>query len=163
MLDPTTSSACFAVKHMTVATFSSRFGTFDANLEVTARTADLRGTVDVSSLVVHESDLSATLRSPDFFDLDRYRKITYRSTSIQRQDDELLVDGELTIKGNAQTIRAVATTELPGVAQSHAARLRMTLVAVIDRTQFGLSTEAPSAAGLADDVELTVELDFIRR
>jgi polyisoprenoid-binding protein YceI len=50
-LDPTHSSATFALKHMAVATFRGVFDKFDATLTVDQDSAELRGTVDVTSLV----------------------------------------------------------------------------------------------------------------
>ncbi len=44
--------------------------------------------------------MQAHLGSPDFFDLERYPEITFRSTSIRRHGDEVIIDGDLTIKGN---------------------------------------------------------------
>src|SRR6201987_1237978 len=98
-LDPTHSSASFAVKHMVVATFRGHFDQFDATLDVADDgVAQLTGTVDARSIVVKDENLQAHLGSPDFFDIHRYPDIIFRSTSIRREGDELIVDGELTIK-----------------------------------------------------------------
>lgn len=84
-LDPTHSSASFAVKHMAVATFRGRFEKFDATLTVEEDSAELRGTVDAGSVVVKDENLQAHLGSPDFFDIERYPEIEFRSTSLRRQ------------------------------------------------------------------------------
>ena len=49
-LDPTHSSAGFAVKHMAVSTFRGRFEKFDATLTVGQDWAELVGVVDAGSL-----------------------------------------------------------------------------------------------------------------
>ena len=59
-LDPTHSSAHFAVKHMVVATFRGRFDRFDAELTVAEDRAELRGTVDATSIVVKDENLQGT-------------------------------------------------------------------------------------------------------
>jgi polyisoprenoid-binding protein YceI len=64
-LDPTHSSASFAVKHMAVATFRGRFEKFDATLVVDEDSAELVGTVQAGSLVVKDENLQAHLGSPD--------------------------------------------------------------------------------------------------
>jgi polyisoprenoid-binding protein YceI len=143
-LDATHSSASFAVKHMVVATFRGRFEQFDATLTVDeSGEAKLVGTVKSDSIVVKDENLAGHLKAPDFFDTERYEDISYVSRSIRREGDELIVDGELTIKGT----------------------IGVTLDAVIDRTKFGLNWNAPLPKGgfaLADDVKLTVELELAK-
>src|ERR1700693_3961476 len=98
-LDPTHSSASFAVKHMVVATFRGRFEDLDAALTVAEDgSARLTGTVAAGSIVVKDENLQAHLGSPDFFDTERYPELRFVSTSIRRSGDELVLDGELTIK-----------------------------------------------------------------
>jgi polyisoprenoid-binding protein YceI len=164
-LDPTHSSASFAVKHMAVATFRGRFEKFDATFTVDENSAELLGTVDVSSLHVKDENLQAHLASPDFFDLERYPEISYRSISVRRQGDELVADGELTIKGHTRVVEGRGTIEGPGVTLSGAVSLGVTLETIIDRTEFGLAFNAPLPSGgvaVANDVKLTIELELIQ-
>ena len=85
---------------MVVATFRGRFDNFDATLTVTEDGAELVGTVDASSIVVKDENLQGHLGSPDFFDIEHYpRAHASARRNIRRDGDELIVDGELTIKG----------------------------------------------------------------
>jgi polyisoprenoid-binding protein YceI len=164
-LDPTHSSASFAVKHMVVATFRGRFEKFDATLAVDETSAQLVGTVDASSIVVKDENLQAHLGAPDFFDVERYPEITFRSDSIRREGDALTVDGQLTIKGNTHALEGRGTIAGPAVTLGDATKLGITLEAVIDRTEFGLNWNAPLPQGgfaVANDVKLTVELELVR-
>src|SRR5882672_3434025 len=98
-LDPVHSSANFAVKHMVVATFRGHFDKLDAALTVDGDGAgQLVGTVDAGSIVVKDENLQAHLGSPDFFDTERYPELRFASRTIRRDGDELVIDGELTIK-----------------------------------------------------------------
>ena len=162
-LDHTHSSAIFAVKHMVVATFRGRFDNFDATLTADDTSAELVGTVDVTSLVVKDENLQAHLGSPDFFDVERYPEIGFRSTSIRRDGDELTIDGELTIKGITRPLEARGTIAGPAVTFGDVPKLGITLDAIIDRTAFGLEWNAPLPKGgfaLENDVKLTVELEL---
>ncbi len=164
-LDPTHSSASFAVKHMVVATFRGRFEHFDATLTVDEDSAELVGTVDASSLVVKDENLQGHLGSPDFFDLERYPEIAFRSTRIRREADELIIDGELTIKGNTHPLEARGTIAGPAVTLGDFVKLGITLEAVIDRTQYGLNWNAPLPKGgfaVDNEVKLTVELELVQ-
>jgi polyisoprenoid-binding protein YceI len=164
-LDPTHSTAGFAVKHMAVSTFRGRFEKFDATLTVGQDSAELVGIVDAGSLVVKDGNLQAHLGSPEFFDIERYPEITFHSTSIRSEGEELIADGQLTIKGNTRAVEARGTIAGPAVTLGDVTKLGLTLETVIDRTQFGLSWNAPLPRGgfaVANDVKLIVELELIR-
>jgi polyisoprenoid-binding protein YceI len=158
-LDPVHSSASFAVKHMVVSTFRGRFEHFDATLT----DGKLVGTVDVSSIVVKDENLAAHLQSPEFFDAERHPELRFESSDIRRDGDEIVVDGELTIKGITKPIEARGTIEGPVATFGDVNKVGLTLEAIIDRTEFGLNWNAPLPKGgfaLANDVKLIVELEL---
>jgi polyisoprenoid-binding protein YceI len=163
-LDPTHSSASFAVKHMVVATFRGRFEQIDATLVVDEDgKGRLEGTVDAGSIVVKDENLQAHLGSPDFFDTERHPQLRFSSDSIRRDGDELVLDGELTIKDHTHPVEARGTITDPHETLGGAIKIGVTLETVIDRTQFGLEWNAPLPKGgfaLANDVKLTVELEL---
>ncbi len=166
-LDPVHSSAGFAVKHMVVATFRGRFDDFDATLTVDeAGNASLSGAVQVDSLQVKDENLKAHLGAPDFFDAERYPEIRFEASQIEIGDDGALkVTGDLTIKDQTHPLQATGTITGPAVTLGDVTKLGITLETVIDRTQYGLSWNAPLPKGgvaVADDVKLTVELELAR-
>ena len=163
VLDPVHSSASFAVKHMVVSTFRGRFEKFDATLT----DGKLVGTVDVGSIVVKDENLAAHLQSPEFFDAERHPELRFESTDIRRtgDGDEVVVDGELTIKGITKPVEARGTLEGPAVTFGDVNKVGLTLEAIIDRTEFGLNWNAPLPKGgfaLANDVNLIVELELAK-
>src|ERR1700734_2197757 len=84
-LDPTHSSASFAVKHMVVATFRGHFEQFDATLTVDQDGhGQFSGTADAGSISVKDENLQAHLGSPDFFDIDRHPQLSFPSKEIRR-------------------------------------------------------------------------------
>ena len=161
VLDPVHSSASFAVKHMVVSTFRGRFENFDATLT----DGKLVGTVDVGSIVVKDEILAAHLQSPEFFDAERHPELRFESSEIRPtgEGDEIVVDGELTIKGITKPVEARGTLEGPAVTFGDVNKVGLTLEAIIDRTEFGLNWNAPLPKGgfaLANDVKLIVELEL---
>ena len=161
VLDPIHSSASFAVKHMVVSTFRGRFEKFDATLI----DGKLTGTVDVGSIVVKDENLAAHLQSPEFFDAERHPELRFESSEIRPtgEGDEIVVDGELTIKGITKPVEARGTLEGPAVTFGDVNKVGLTLEAIIDRTEFGLNWNAPLPKGgfaLANDVKLIVELEL---
>jgi polyisoprenoid-binding protein YceI len=163
-LDPTHSSAGFAVKHMGISTFRGRFEHFDASLTVSEDgVAELAGTVRADSIVVKDENLQAHLGSPDFFDSERYPELKFVSRSLRRAGQELVAEGELTVKDQTHPVEARGSITDPAETLGGPVKVGVTLEAIIDRTQFGLNWNAPLPKGgfaLANEVKLTVELEL---
>lgn len=165
-LDPVHSSVGFAVKHMAVATFRGRFEDYDVAL--TAGDDDgarLVGSVKVDSLKVKDENLAAHLTSPEFFDAERYPELRFESTAFRLQGDELVVDGELTIRDVTRRVEARGAVGEPLEDPYGNVHLGLSLTTVVDRTAFGLNWQATMPKGgkvLANDVRLEIELELIR-
>jgi polyisoprenoid-binding protein YceI len=160
------STVGFAVKHMVVSTFRGRFETYEATLIAGEDgTLRLEGRVSADSIAVKDSNLAAHLRAPDFFDTERHPDITFASTLVRAADGELIVDGELTIKGHTRPIEARGTLTEPHVTLGDIEKVGLELEAIVDRTEYGLTWNAPLPKGgfaLANEVKLQVSLELAR-
>jgi polyisoprenoid-binding protein YceI len=160
------SAASFAVKHMVVSTFRGRFEDFNAVLTVGEDgTAHLDGTVDANAIVVKDENLAGHLKSPDFFDTERYPEIKFSSLRLTREGNDVTLEGDLTIKGQTEKVTGKGTIEGPHEDIAGNTKVGLALETVIDRTKFGLNWNAPLPKGgfaLADDVKLTVELELAK-
>lgn len=162
--DKVHSTIGFAVKHSGVATFRGSFTDYDATLTVRDGEPRLTGVVRAASVDVRDKNLAGHLQSPDFFDVERTPEIRFTSTSFRPSDDgTLVVDGELTIKGQTRPVeaRGSITPAHEGLAGNLVAGIQ--LETLIDRTAFGLNWNAPLPSGgvaLANDVKLLVDLEF---
>ena len=79
--------------------------------------------------------------------------------------DELVVDGNLTIKGDTRPVEARGTFTAPHEDPWGNTRLGVTLEAVVDRSHFGLTWNNPLPKGglaLANDVRLHVDLQLVK-
>jgi polyisoprenoid-binding protein YceI len=163
-IDKVHSNVGFAVKHMVVSTFRGRFEDYDATLTAAEDgTLRLEGSVKAGSIAVKDENLAAHLTAPDFFDTANHPDIRFASTLVRTENGELIVDGELTIKGHTRPIEARGTITEPVVTLGDIAKLGIELEAIVDRTEYGLSWNAPLPKGgfaLANDVKLHVELEF---
>jgi polyisoprenoid-binding protein YceI len=163
-LDPVHSSAAFAVKYM-VSTFRTTFDRFDATLDTTGGEPKLTGTVDPASIVIKDENFKGHLMSPDFFDVQNHPEITFESTGFRREGDELVVDGDLTIKGRTQRVVGRGVLTEPHQDLHGNDRIGVQLEAVVDRDAFGVSWNAPLPSGglaLAKEVRLVVELFLVK-
>jgi polyisoprenoid-binding protein YceI len=142
------SSAGFAVKYV-VSTFRGSVEELSATLE----DGVLSGSTKIASVKV----------SPDFFDAEQFPEISFSSTSITADGDQVSLDGELTLKGVSKPIHATGTLEGPAEDFMGNTRLGFTLETTIDRTEYGVSWNADLPNGgkaLSDEVTLQVELEF---
>jgi polyisoprenoid-binding protein YceI len=157
---PVHSSAGFAVKYV-VGSFRGRFEDVYAELV----DGQLKGAANVASISVKEENLVAHLQAPDFFDLERYPEISFSSSKLDIDGERVELDGELTMKGVSRPLHATGTVKGPIEDFAGNTRLGFTLETTVDRTQFGLNWNMDLPGGgraLADEVTLTVELEFIR-
>ena len=163
-VDPIHSTVSFAVKYM-ASTFRTEFDRYEATLDTTGDEPRLYGSVAPDSIVIKDPNFHAHLQSPDFFDTERHPAITFESTSFRVDGDELVVDGDLTIKG--ETRRIEGRGELTPLHEDlHGKeRVGVRLEAAIDRSHFGVSWNAPLPKGglaLANETKLVVDLFLIK-
>ena len=165
-VDKTHSHVGFAVKHMVVSTFRGRFEDYDATLTANEDgTLRLEGRVSADSISVKDENLATHLKAPDFFDTERHPYVTFSSTLIRAENNALIVDGELTIKGHTRPIEARGTISEPAVTFGDVEKIGIELEAIVDRTEYGLDWNAPLPKGgfaLANEVKLVVELELAR-
>jgi polyisoprenoid-binding protein YceI len=155
------STVGFAVEYM-AGTFAGTFSEIDANVT----DGVLNGSAKVASVQVKDPNLEAHLQSPEFFDVERYPELTFRSSSIARRANELTIDGEITIKGHTEPVEITGTISEPIPDPYGGTRFGLKLETTIDRARFGITWNNPLPSGepaLADEVVLTAELQLTRQ
>ena len=160
-LDKVHSSAGFSVKHMVVATYRSQFTDFDATL----REGVLEGIVKAESIEARDENLKGHLLSAEFFDVANTPEITFSSTDIRAEGDDLVIEGDLTVKGHTEHVTAKGATFGPTEDPMGNTKLGVDLETVVDRTKFGLDWNAPLPKGgfaLSNDVILSIHLELMQ-
>lgn len=162
--DPVHSHVSFEVAYAGVNTFRGSFTDFAATLTG----AGLEGSAKVASVDVKDEQLAGHLQSPDFFDAARHPEISFRATELVRGPrDTVTGTGELTIKGVTKPITLSGTiAPAPAVDPFGRERLGLRLEATVDRTEYGVSWNAPNQGGgdyLGTDVRLVAELALVRQ
>ncbi len=163
--DPVHSEVGFAVKHMVVATFRGAFTDFDITLANEEGEPGLYGAVRTDSVQVRDENLRGHLLSPEFFDSERYPEITFTSTGIRADGSDLVVDGDLTIKGTTKRVEARGQIDGPVAHPAGGERIGIDVETQVDRTEFGLNWNAPMPSGgvaVQNEVTLTVHLELAR-
>jgi polyisoprenoid-binding protein YceI len=159
--DPVHSNVSFEVGYAGVNTFRGSFREFSATLA----DATLEGSATVASVDVKDEQLNAHLQTPDFFDAQRHPKITFSASQLTRDGARISGRGELTIKGVSRPITLEGTISEPATDPFGRERLGLRLESEIDRTEYGVSWNAPNQSGgdyLANTVKLVAELAFVK-
>jgi polyisoprenoid-binding protein YceI len=164
-LDPVHSRIGFAAKHAMVTTVRGAFNTFSADVhldeeDVTNSTARIE--IDATSIDTGNTDRDNHVRNSDFLEVETYPTITFVSTSAEKKsDDEFVLHGDLTIK---KTTKPVSITfEQTGSTVDPWGNFRVGFEgkAKIDRTDWGVSFNAPlGTGGLVISEKITLEFDI---
>src|SRR5438132_233630 len=86
-IDPTHSIAEFSVKHLVITTVKGRFRDMEGTLTINEsqpEASTVSASIDVAGIDTNVADRDAHLRSDDFFNAEKFPKITFRSTEVQR-------------------------------------------------------------------------------
>ena len=162
-LDPVHSTIGFEVNYM-VGAFRGQFRDVEASLRVDEEGTQLTGSAKVASVDVKDENLAAHLQSPDFFDAERHPELRFSSTDVTG-GDELVVRGEITIKGVTQPVELTGAATAPITDAYGRERIGLTLRTTVDRTAFGLNWNLPLPSGepaLSNEVTLVAELYFVK-
>jgi|SRR5579863_6963411 len=169
-LDPAHSSAEFKVKHMMISnvkgTFSGLSGTLTEHT-VDSTLSSVEASVDISTVNTGDAQRDGHLKSADFFDVEKYPTMTFKSTTVERKaDDEYRVTGDLTIHGVTKPVTfAVEGPTAPGKDPWGNTRIGISATTKINRKDFGLAWNAALETGgflVGEDVQLTLEAQFIK-
>ena len=160
-VDKVHSTLGFVVDYM-AGTFAGTFGDFDGAVT----DGVLQGSAKVASVQVKDQNLEAHLQSPEFFDAERTPELSFASRSIERDGDQLEIDGEITIKGHTEPVAIKGAITDPIADPYGGERLGVKLETTVDRTQFGVSWNNPLPSGepaLANEVTITADLQLSRQ
>jgi polyisoprenoid-binding protein YceI len=169
-IDPTHTIAEFAVKHMMVSTVKGRFrrlsGTINLDEQEPTRSS-VEVEIETASVDTALDERDNHLRSDDFFNAERFPKITFKSTEIDQLDEEnYLSTGELTIRDVTEEVVLATEFEGQGPDAYGGHRAGFTATTTINRKDFGLNWNAFIEAGgvaVGDKVKVTLHVEAIRQ
>jgi polyisoprenoid-binding protein YceI len=165
-IDPVHSEVGFAARHMMVSKVRGRFTSFSGEI-VTAEDpaqSSVTATIDLTSIQTGNEQRDQHIRSADFFEVDKYTTMTYRSTGLRPEGDHFVLDGELTLKD--VTKQVPLTLELNGFGPDPfgGTRAGFTAKGEINRRDFGVNFSAPMETGgvvVSDKVAIELEIEAV--
>jgi len=169
-LDPVHSVAEFKVKHMMISNVKGQFTGVSGVLEfdeTDPANSRVEVSIDVSSISTGDPQRDGQLKSADFFDVEKYPTLTFRSTSVKRKrEGEFSLAGDLTIHGVTRPV----VFEVEGPTQPSKdpwgkTRIGVSATAKINRKDFGLTWNAALETGgilVGEEVSIALDVQFVK-
>ena len=168
-LDPTHSELQFKVKHLMITTVTGSLKTISATLSSEGdgfEDAKVSFEAEIGSIDTGNTDRDNHLKSGDFFDAEQFPKVSFESTSVTKDGDDYVLNGNLTIKDTTKPVKLNA--EFGGIATDPWGNTKagFTLSGKINRTDFGLTWNAALETGgvmVSEEVKIAGELQFVKQ
>ena len=168
--DASHTSVKFTVKHLMVSEVEGRFKIFDGNIETATNDftdAKISYTVDVASLNTDNDMRDKHLKSDDFFNADKFPKMTFNSTSFKKgKGSNYTLEGDLTIRDVTKKVKFDVTYGGTVVDPYGNTKAGFTASTKISRKEYKLMWNALTEAGgavVGDDVKILLNLEFAKQ
>jgi len=168
LVDQAHSEISFKVRHLMISHVKGTFKTFDASIYTTGkdfRTAEVDLWIEVSSINTGDEKRDEHLKSPDFFDVKKFKQITFISSTIEKSDADGNHElwGELTMMGITQNIKL--NLQLGGLLNDPWGNERagFTVTGKINRSNWGLTWNSPIESGglmVSDEIAISCEVEL---
>jgi polyisoprenoid-binding protein YceI len=169
-IDPVHSTAQFKVKHLMISNVKGEFTSIKGTLhldssDVTKST--IEAIIDAASINTREPQRDAHLKSADFFDVEKFPNITFKSGRVTKKaNGQFAVEGDLTIHG--VTRKVTLDVEAPSAPQKDpwgGTRIGLEASTRTNRKDFGLNWNAALEAGgfmVGDEATITLDVEFVK-
>ena len=158
----------FEVKHLMISKVRGRFGAVTGTVTLDAADhsrSSVVAEIDVRSIDTRQEPRDEHLRSGDFFDVERFPSISFRSTRVHAVGGTLVVTGDLTIRDVTREVVLSVTDEGRGKDPWGGDRAAFSASTVIDRRDFGLGLNQALETGgvlVGNDIRITLEVQAVR-
>lgn len=159
-IDAAHSTLGFQVRHMMVSKVRGKFDEFNATLNVgdTLESTTVEAEVKMASINTGVGDRDNHLRTNDFFEVQTYPTMTFKSTKVTETE----LTGDLTIKNVTKPV--TFDVDFGGV-DPEGTRTGFEATIEINRKDFGVDIEMPMQGGgvvVGDKVKITLDLEFVK-
>lgn len=169
-LDPSHSEADFAVKHMAISTVHGTFRGISGVIHLDPADLDkssVEATIQVASVDTGVAARDSHLKGPEFFDVDKFPVMTFKSTRVARDGDGYNVAGDLTIHGVTKPV--VLHMDAPGKQEVDAkgvAHRGFEASTTVNRQDFGLTYAGKMPGGdatVGDQVKISLDVEALHQ
>ena len=168
-IDPAHSAAEFKVKHMMISNVKGQFSGINGSLALDDKDvakSSVDASIDATSIVTHDAQRDAHLKSADFFDVEKFPKLSFRSTKVTGSNGDLQVTGDLTLHGvTRKVVFEVEGPTAPAKDPWGNTRIGLSATTKINRKDFGLTWNSALETGgvlVGEEITITLDLQFVK-
>ena len=169
-IDPSHSVAEFKVIHMMISYVKGKFSELSGVLKLDENDythSVVEVSIPAASVSTVDDKLDAHLKEADFFDVEKFSTLTFKSTSIRSLGDrDYEVSGDLTIRSVTKSV-TLSVDDVSGPSKDPWGnqRIGLSASAKVNRKDFGFVWNAPLEFGgvlVGDEVTITLDVQFIK-
>jgi polyisoprenoid-binding protein YceI len=169
-IDPAHSVAEFKVRHMMISNVKGRFPRVSGTLlldDAEPANSRIEANIEAASITTGDEQRDGHLKSPDFFHVEQFPALTFRSTAVKPKGaGEATVSGDLTIHGVTRNVDfAVEGPTAPAKDPWGNTRIAVSATTKINRKDFGLTWNAALETGgilVGEEVTISLEIQFVK-
>ena len=162
-VDPNHTTVQFSAKHLLISTVTGKFKEFSGTIvydDKDITKSSVTGTIKAASLDTGVADRDNDLRGANFFDVEKYPEIAFRSTKVEKSGDGLMVTGMLTLKDATKEVKFPATVNGPIKDPWGNSRIGFSFALEINRMDYGISwSKTTDTGGLVVSKEIKIQID----
>lgn len=169
-IDPNHSTAQFTVRHLAISNVSGNFTKVTGTLVLNDKDitqSQVSAVIDASSVDTRVPDRDKDLRSPNFFDVEKYPTIEFKSKRILNTGGKLQVIGDLTMHGTTREVTLDVDGPTPELNDPWGnVRRGFSASTTLNRKDFGLTYNHALKTGEAvvgDNVKIQIDLELIKK
>ncbi|MEX2511434.1 MAG: YceI family protein [Cyclobacteriaceae bacterium] len=168
-IDPTHSEVAFKVKHLVISTVTGYFKKFEGQVQSEEEDfsgAEVSFSADISSIDTNQADRDAHLKSPDFFNAEKFPQMKFTNGKLEKSGDAYNLEGDLTIKATTKPVSFSVDfggVVVDGYGQTKAG---FEIDGKISRKGFGLTWSAVTEAGsvvVGDEVRILANIQLVKQ
>lgn len=169
-IDTSHSSVGFKIKHLAISNVNGSFSSFTGSFDFVAgqpQQWNVEAVIQINSVDTGDDDRDKHLLNEDFFNVEKYPTMVFKSTEVEMKDDEEgTLTGTLTMHGQTHpvTLDLVLNGEITDPWGSQRAGFSAT--GKINRKDWGLSYGKVLEGGglmIGNDVKISLEIEGVKK
>jgi polyisoprenoid-binding protein YceI len=163
-IDPVHSHIGFMARHLMVSKVRGNFTKFEGQIVTAADPlqSTATATIDTTSFDTSNEQRNSDIKGENFLDVANYPTMTYRSTGIRRDGDDIIADGDLTIRGITHPVALTVEVNGFGPDPYGGTRAGFSATGEINRNDYGITANMVLPTGgvmVSEKIQLTIEVE----
>jgi polyisoprenoid-binding protein YceI len=165
-IDPVHSDVSFSVRHMMVSKVRGSFRTFNGTIRTDPdpTRSSVGATIDMASIDTNNEQRDNHIRSADFFEVEKYPVMTFKSTSVTPDGDDWKLIGDLSLHGVTKPVELALELHGFGPDGHGGTRIGFSATTELNRRDFGIDIDMPLDGGgvvVGDKINVALEIEGV--